>query len=197
MWQVSESSLRDRIVEAATLLTSEQGWSAVTMLRLGGLVGVSRQSVYNEVGSKPQLAEAMVAAELERFLAVVDAELRAGDDLIDAIERAALRVFLMADEDALLRAVIRSADGGNNELLPLLTTNSLSVIEPATRAVVVRIRELYPDEIESVAELDLVSRAIVRLVLSNVTTPTGTAQSSAAEIAWLAQRVIAGGRPNH
>ena len=41
------------------------------MARLADAVGVSRQTVYNEAGSKPLLARAMILRELERFLGLV------------------------------------------------------------------------------------------------------------------------------
>ena len=65
------ATTRDRIVAAAVEMTTSSGWAAVTMARLADAVGVSRQTVYNEVGSKPALAEAMVLEELTRFLGVV------------------------------------------------------------------------------------------------------------------------------
>ena len=49
---------------AAARFTAEHGWGALTMGKLADLVGVSRQTVYNELGGKPQLAEAMVMREL-------------------------------------------------------------------------------------------------------------------------------------
>jgi AcrR family transcriptional regulator len=67
------SALRERVVRAAVELTAEVGWSRVTMAVLADHVGVSRQTVYNEMGTKAGLAEAMILHELERFLAVVDA----------------------------------------------------------------------------------------------------------------------------
>ena len=61
---------RERVVDAAVRLTAQIGWSQVTMARLAQEVGVSRQTVYNEVGTKPGLAEAMILRELDRFLGV-------------------------------------------------------------------------------------------------------------------------------
>ncbi len=66
-----EGSVRDRIIVAATEVTSEKGWAKVTMGLLADRVGVSRQTVYNEIGSKPALAEAMILSELGRFLDLV------------------------------------------------------------------------------------------------------------------------------
>ena len=68
---VHATTMRGRIIEAAIETTSRDGWSAVTMGGLAEQVGVSRQTVYNEVGSKPALAEAVVAHELEGFLSLV------------------------------------------------------------------------------------------------------------------------------
>src|SRR4051794_26638863 len=44
-------TLRERLVAAGVAFTTEQGWSQVTMARLAEAVGVSRQTVYNEIGT--------------------------------------------------------------------------------------------------------------------------------------------------
>src|SRR6478735_5802178 len=66
------TTTRERIVAAAVEMTTSSGWAAVTMGRLADAAGVSRQTVYNEVGSKPALAETMILEELTRFLLVVE-----------------------------------------------------------------------------------------------------------------------------
>jgi AcrR family transcriptional regulator len=43
---------RQPIIAAAAELTTRSGWASVTMGRLADEVGVSRQTVYNEMGSK-------------------------------------------------------------------------------------------------------------------------------------------------
>ena len=75
--------MRDRVVIAAVELTTTVGWAQVTMARLADQVGVSRQTVYNEIGSKPRLAEAMILGELDRFLLVVTRR-RKDEDQADA-----------------------------------------------------------------------------------------------------------------
>src|SRR5256885_1287680 len=91
------ATLHERIVAAATQLTVEAGWSGVTMGRLADAVGVSRQTIYNEVGDKAALAEAMILSELARFLeAVTSAFDREPDDLIAAIRRAVNDVLVMS-----------------------------------------------------------------------------------------------------
>ena len=82
-------TMRERLVDAAVTLTTEVGWAQVTMARLADTVGVSRQTVYNEIGSKPRLAEAMILRELERFLELVTAAFDANPtDLVAAIRAA-------------------------------------------------------------------------------------------------------------
>ena len=124
---------RDRLLAAATGFTAEHGWGALTMGKLADLVGVSRQTVYNELGGKPQLAEAMVMRELELFLDLRRLGLprqprrpRPG-----AIEAAAFRVLDEARTDPLLHAILSSSQGADSELLPLLTTNSEALLGAA------------------------------------------------------------------
>src|SRR3954462_4105347 len=93
---------RDRLLTAAARFTAEHGWGSLTMGKLADLVGVSRQTVYNEVGGKPQLAEAMVMRELSLFLDVVDTAFQDNPtDLVAAIDAAAFQVLEMARTDPL------------------------------------------------------------------------------------------------
>src|SRR3954464_7655002 len=99
--------MHERVVATAADLTLEVGWAGVTMGKLADRVGVSRQTVYNEVGSKPQLAEEMVRAEPAKVPAVVD---EAFDDhprdLVEAIRSASRGVLELARSNALLQAVV-------------------------------------------------------------------------------------------
>ena len=61
------STLRDRLVIAAIEFTTTKGWAALTMTKLADRVGVSRQTVYNELGAKPQLADDMDVVIFDDF----------------------------------------------------------------------------------------------------------------------------------
>src|SRR3546814_6214954 len=63
---------RDRIIDGASTLTTEHGWAWVTMSKVAEHVGVSRQTVYNELGNQSALAEARILEELARFLDLVN-----------------------------------------------------------------------------------------------------------------------------
>src|SRR5680860_222326 len=94
--------LRDRLIEAASQITCDTGWSDVTMAKLAGRVGVSRQTVYNELGSKPALGQALVLRELDRFLDVVAAERIASTTSSYLSSSAAEQVMVMAGNNPLL-----------------------------------------------------------------------------------------------
>lgn len=181
--------MRERVVAAAADLTCESGWRAITMARLAERVGVSRQTVYNEIGSKPELAEAMVLAELGRFLDAVGAAFdRNPEDLVGAVRDAAYDVLDLARRNALLQAVVSATHGAGTELLPLLTTRSDVLVDTAKAVIAERIPGydvgLTDDQLD--AALDMV----VRLVLSHVMHPAESPGRTADEIAWIAGRVL-------
>ena len=187
----SDLTTRDRIVAAAGEMTSSSGWATVTMSRLAEAVGVSRQTVYNEVGTKPRLAETMVLTELARFLTVVEAAFDAEpDDLSRALERAVTEVLTYAQDNNLLHAVVSATHGADTELLPLLTTNAGSLLETAKQVVSTRVTP-YAPAIDA-AHLDPAIDMVVRVVLSHVMQPSATPQQTGADLAWLARRVLDG-----
>jgi AcrR family transcriptional regulator len=182
-------TMRARVIDAAVTLTTEAGWAQVTMARLADVVGVSRQTVYNEVGSKPQLAEEMVLAELAKFLAVVDAAFdRHPDDMVEAIRAAARGVLELAGSNALLQAVVSASYGAETELLPLLTTHSDALALTANDAVRRRVLPYHLDLADDL--LDAAIDMVVRLVLSHVVHPTGTPADTADDIAWISGRTL-------
>jgi AcrR family transcriptional regulator len=181
--------MHDRVVSAAVELTTTVGWSQVTMARLADEVGVSRQTVYNEIGSKPRLAEVMILRELERFLAVVS---RAFDehptDLVDAIRAASRGVLETAQDNPLLHAVVSATHGADTELLPLLTTHSESLLATAKAVVASRLAP-YDVDLEP-AQLEAAIDMVVRVVLSHVMQPSSPPEQTADDIAWIARRVL-------
>ena len=186
-----EDTTRDRIVAAAVEMTTTTGWATVTMARLAQAVGVSRQTVYNEVGTKPALAETMVLAELARFLTVVEAAFdHEPDDLSRAIGRAVNDVLTYAQDNNLLHAVVSATHGADTELLPLLTTNAGSLLETAKQVITTRVAPYAPSI--NAAHLDPAIDMVVRMVLSHVMQPSATPAQTGADLAWLARRVLEG-----
>ena len=183
------ASIRERVIEAAVEITTTTGWSTVTMGRLAERVGVSRQTVYNDIGTKGALAEAMILGELDAFLAVVDrAFVDHPTDLLAAIEAAARGVLEFAQDNALLKAVVTATHGSDTELLPLLTTHAASLLDTAKTVLGERVTAydvgLPPERLEPAIDM------VVRVVLSHVMEPSGTPEATARDLAWIAGRVL-------
>ncbi len=184
--QARSTGTRQRIVSAAVALTTAEGWAAVTMSRLADDVGVSRQTVYNEVGSKPALAEAMVLTELDRFLTLVDSGFDAHPDDLGAALRSAIRgVLREAAGNDLLRAVVAP---GSGDLLPPLTTDAEALLDSAKA--VVRERISAYDVAVAGRSREAVVDMLVRTVLGHVMQPSGPPDRSADDIAALAARML-------
>ncbi|MET0523160.1 MAG: TetR family transcriptional regulator [Nocardioides sp.] len=185
------ASLRQRIVDAAVGLTTEVGWSQVTMTKLADRVGVSRQTVYNEIGTKPALAETMILAELDRFLQVVSAAFdRHPDDLVGAIRAASGAVLELAQDNRLLHAVVSATHGADTELLPLLTTHAESLLAAAKLVVADKVAP-YDVQVDA-AHLEAAIDMVVRVVLSHVMQPSASPTETADDLAWISARVLRG-----
>jgi AcrR family transcriptional regulator len=179
-----------KVVAAAIELTASEGWSAVTMSRLADAVGVSRQTVYNEVGSKPALAAAMIGTELARFLAAVEDAFDAHpDSLVEAIRGAVRGVLELAEDNVLLHAIVSASHGAETDLLPLLTTHAEALLNQAKAVVSARLdaHSVPMSEQERAVLIDV----LVRTVLSHVMQPSAGPASTADDMAWMIGRLLA------
>lgn len=63
---------RETLLSAARSALVEQPWSGVRMVDVAATAGLSRQTLYNEFGSKDGLARALVRSEADAYLRAVD-----------------------------------------------------------------------------------------------------------------------------
>lgn len=185
---MSGSPLRGRILDATAGLTIGGGWATVSMGKVASAVGVSRQTVHTEIGTKAELAEALVIREVEGFLAEVEAGFDGAGDVPQAIERSITRVLIRSEESALVRGVVGAAHGADTELLPLLTARPEHLLELATatvRGLVAPFALPLPQ-----ARIDATIEVIVRVALSQVMHPTGSPQEVGEHLAWMVQVVL-------
>jgi len=184
------SLLHERLLDAAQSITVESGWSAVTMAKIADRAGVSRQTVYNEFGTKPELADQLVMRELGRFLEVVHDRLTQHDDIVDGLGAACDGALAMAESNPLLKAALDTVHNGTSELLPLLTTESQGVIDTAVVAVIAAINERYGEIGLTDWQLHAAADAVVRLVLSHIMRPGTSRPDAVAQISWIAGRIV-------
>src|SRR6476659_2124755 len=101
--------LRDRLLDAAAASFREEGWRRLTMGKVADRAGVSRQTVYNEFGTKPNLAEELVFRELDGFLDLVRSRIEQAPDPVSAIGSAVEGALSLADQNPLVAAVLQGA----------------------------------------------------------------------------------------
>ena len=88
------------------------------MAGLGQAVGVSRQSVYNEFGSKDQVATALVTREVSLFPNAVAEQMATGDSPAEALARAADTGLHLAEDNPLVHSMLGAAVGADSPYRP-------------------------------------------------------------------------------
>lgn len=193
MTGAGRAPVRERLLDAAQAVIESRGWAEVTMSGVAGGAGVSRQTVYNEFGTKHGLAEQLALRELQRFLDVVRTRLVQQDTVVDGIRSACEGVLLLGEESLLVRTIVGAAPADqDNDFLKILTTGSGGIVEAAVAVAEQAIVELYPPTPLDAAELTVVVESIVRLVISALTRSSKPPAQTAADIGWLVALLLDG-----
>ncbi|MGW1725531.1 TetR/AcrR family transcriptional regulator [Streptomyces sp. NPDC002306] len=123
---------RESLLDAAYTALARRPWSAVRMVDVAAVAGVSRQTLYNEFGSKEGLARALVRREADGYLAGVERALAAHADARERLTATAEWTASAARENVLVRAMLT---GCWSERLPspTLTAVPSSSAVPAQR----------------------------------------------------------------
>src|SRR3954469_7011175 len=129
MSPVPMSPVRSALLDAAYDAAVSGDWARTRMADVARSAGVSRQTLYNEFGSKDALAQAMAMREIEQFIAGTERALDEAhpDDPVQAVGAAALYTLQRAADNPLLKAALTDDTSG---LLSFLTTRG----EPALAA---------------------------------------------------------------
>ena len=113
---------RESLLDAAYTALGRRPWSAVRMVDVAAAAGVSRQTLYNEFGSKEGLARALVRREADGYLAGVERALAAHTDPRDRLTATAEWMAAAARDNALVRAMLT---GCWSERLPAPTLSAV------------------------------------------------------------------------
>ncbi|MFD5294398.1 TetR/AcrR family transcriptional regulator [Streptomyces mutabilis] len=127
---------RESLLDAACTALACRPWSAVRMVDVAAAAGVSRQTLYNEFGSKEGLARALVRREADGYLAGVERAL-AGDGPGNPRERltaTAEWTVSAARDNALVRAMLTGCWSERLPSPPLTAVPSASVVPAQRRA---------------------------------------------------------------
>jgi len=180
--EASRALLRDTVLDAMREELLAKDWSAITLSDVARTAGVSRQTIYNEFGSRQGLAQAYAMRLADRLVGAVS---EAIDTNVDDVYTAFLQGFrAFFSESAADPLVISLLSGeAKPDLLALITTDSGPIITHCSA----RLTESFINSWVGTTEKDagVLARAIVRLAMSYVSMPPEADHDVAADLARL------------
>jgi AcrR family transcriptional regulator len=185
---------RDALLDAAWDAVVAGDWQRTRMADVAAVAGVSRQTLYNEFGTKDALARALTLRETARFLdGVRDAVEEAGPAAPHESVRSAVEYTVgAAGDNPLLKAVLTDDAG----LLPLLTTRGEPIIALARDHMFGVLTERWPELPD--ADLALVAETVTRLTISYLVAPAdhdASAEAVAVRVSRIVRRLLADAAP--
>jgi AcrR family transcriptional regulator len=182
--------LRELALDAVREVVLDRGWSAVRMGSIATAVGISRQSLHAEFGTKDDLGDALVLREVSIFFdGMLERLERHPGDLAGAVRDASAYMLDAVRDNPLLQTILTRAPGqGDFSLLPLLTTRVEPLIDRAVQIVGDWVSAQWPDTDGD--DTLLMVESVVRLTLSHILTPTLSPSEVADRLALLACRCM-------
>ncbi|MBB4793728.1 TetR/AcrR family transcriptional regulator [Streptomyces nodosus] len=125
---------RESLLDAAYAALLRRPWSSVRMVDVAASARVSRQTLYNEFGSKEGLARALVRREADGYLTGVERVLTAPSDPGERLTAAAEWTAAAARENVLVRAMLTGCWDDRLPAPPLSAVPSTSAVPAQRRA---------------------------------------------------------------
>ncbi len=166
--EAARSLLRNSILDAMRELLEEHDWSRITLGHVAKRAGVSRQTLYNEFGSRGGLAQGYALRLAGQLVDHVETALgqHVGDP--DAALRAGLaNFFLDAAGDPLIRSLLTGEV--KLDLLRLITLDSEPLIDYAAE----RLTRTFMESWVGASEEDAgpLARTVIRIAMSFIPSP--------------------------
>lgn len=165
--------LRSTIFDAARDLLRQRLWSAVSMAQIAKQAKVSRQTVYNEFGSREGFLQAYIIDDANRLLNIVGTAMIQGDSTpSQMIERAFLAFLEAVKADPL---PIKDTENGPDQgsVLRMLTYGGAPLLEAATTGLSDSLQQVWPNVAKD--DCRLFCEQLVRLSLSHSVLSDGRA----------------------
>jgi AcrR family transcriptional regulator len=174
--------LRDSVLDAMREELLSKDWSAITLSDVARTAGISRQTIYNEFGSRQGLAQGYAIRLADRMVDAIGAAIDSNVGDFHAAFLGGFRMFFT--ESAADPLVISLLTGvAKPDLLQIITTDSAPIINRASQ----RLTEVLMNSWVSVTEDDagVLARATVRLAISYVSMPPEADHDVAEDLARL------------
>lgn len=180
--EASRALLRDSILDGMRDLLLTRDWSAITLADVAAAAGISRQTIYNEFGSRHGLAQGYALRLADRLVdAVDDAIVNNVGDVEAAFLEGFRRFFTESAADPLVISLLSGAT--KPDLLQIITTGSGPIITRSSLRLTATFQHSWVKASE--ADAGVLARAIVRLAMSYVSMPPESDHDVAADLARL------------
>jgi AcrR family transcriptional regulator len=180
---------REHLLDAAGELTRTAAWPEISMDAVARRAGVSRQTLYNEFGSRESFAAAFALRVTDNFLTEVE---RGFDDAsldpVRALETGFRRFLELASSDPVVRTIVLRGPGAE-ELLALFTVRGGPVLELARERLAGKMLKLWPEADPAAARI--LAEALVRLGISHAGLPAVCAEDAVWQVKMLLTPFIA------
>lgn len=180
--EASRMLLRDSVLDAMRDLLLARDWSAITLSDVARAAGVSRQTIYNEFGSRQGLAQGYALRLADRLVDTVHAALDAHvGDVYEAFLYGFREFFAESAADPLVISLLTGV--AKPDLLQIITTDSAPIITRASTSLTTALTQSWVAASDE--DAGVLARAIVRLALSYVSMPPEANHDVAADLARL------------
>jgi AcrR family transcriptional regulator len=174
--------LRDSILDGMRDLLLTRDWSAITLTDVARAAGISRQTIYNEFGSRQGLAQGYALRLADRLVDLVDGAIRKNVGDIYSAFLQGFRAFLTeSGADPLVISLLSGE--AKPDLLQLITLDSGPIITRCSRRLTASFAESWVKHSEE--DAGVLARAIVRLAMSYVSMPREADYDIAVDLARL------------
>jgi AcrR family transcriptional regulator len=180
--EASRVLLRDSILDGMRELLLSRDWSSITLSDVAKAAGISRQTIYNEFGSRQGLAQGYALRLADRLVDQIEEAIGGNvGDIYAAFLQGFRDFFAESAADPLVISLLTGTT--KPDLLQLITTDSAPIITHCSA----RLTESFMDSWVRTSEEDagVLARAIVRLAMSYVSMPPEADHDVARDLARL------------
>ncbi|WP_025352418.1 TetR family transcriptional regulator [Nocardia nova] len=180
--EAARSLLRTSVLDAVRELLVERDWGKITLGDVAAQAGVSRQTLYNEFGSRTGLAQAYALRLADQLVDHVGAAI--DDNVGDARSafREGLANFILdSAADPLVQSLV--VGEAKLDLLRLITLDAGPLIEHAAQRLAAAFERSWVGA--SSSQADVLAHALVRIAISYIPTPAAVHRDAPEELSLL------------
>lgn len=180
--EASRVLLRDSILDGMREMLLARDWSSITLSDVARAAGISRQTIYNEFGSRQGLAQGYALRLADRLVDQINGAISENvGDVYAAFLQGFRDFFTESAADPLVISLLTGSS--KPDLLQIITTDSAPILSRCST----RLTESLMSSWVRASEEDagVLARAIVRLAMSYVSMPPEADHDVARDLARL------------